>query len=77
MAFMDLSNRTKSDTVQSISAGIFKPFSIEFNDYGDPNYSSSYIFAKGDASYRHEESGFNVRRNGEFDYQSDERYQNS
>ena len=79
MAIIDLRHTIKTDGIQSNYVGIFQPYSVEIDDYdyGYPDYGSTYIYAKGDASYRYEVSNFSVRYYGDFDYSSDEKYLNS
>ena len=79
MAIIDLRYTIQTEAIQSNYVGIFQPYSIEIDDYdyGSPEYGSTYIYAKGDASYRNEESSFNVRYYGSFNYSSDKKYLDS
>ena len=79
MAIIDLRHTIKTEAIQSNYVGIFQPYSIEIDDYdyGSPEYGSTYIHAKGDASYKNEESSFNVRYYGSFNYSSDKEYLDS
>ena len=79
MAIVDLRHSLKTDAFQSNYVGIFSPHSIELDDYdyGYPDYGDTYIFARGDASYRYEESSYNVRYYGDFDYSSEDKYLDS